>query len=150
MLLVDGAVTSLDAQEHDREWTVLISEVRRLAKRYEAAQLRGDQLAADVLRYELGQLRGQVIYAHRRWQRLGSWTRYYQVRDGVLHTSMACRSIGLHTIMRCLPELSMMDTKDVARQYKMCRHCGHRESRAYADDDVFAAQMRRHYLIVEP
>lgn len=141
-----GAVRQ--AQRDDIEWFELIREVKRKAKRFEQATRRGDKPTADLIEAELQHLGEQVLYAMRRWVRHGGWTRYYQVRGGVVHTSLACKTLGLHTVLELMPELSTKPIAEVAAAHKMCRRCGHRKTIEMATQADLDWSLKRHYVFL--
>lgn len=64
-----------------------------------------------------------VEYGQRVWERHGRWTRYYRVYGGAVHTTLACRTINVRTVVESLPDLAGVGAGVVAGCYRLCRHC---------------------------
>lgn len=133
--------------EHDEEYAVLFREVRDLRRHHDAMVRRGDYERADAARKNLQSLGDPVLYQHRIWHERGRWNRYWQVQpSGLTHTSMACRSITTATVAHLQWELSGLPREVVARERKLCRHCGRMDTGEIADS-LIRQFFRRHFLL---
>lgn len=68
--------------------------------------------------------------------------RYYRVAGGVLHSSIICRCINIHTVVELMPNLSGMPPGVVGRTHKLCRHCGYKAHTDWEQDTMIANAIR--------
>lgn len=133
--------------EHDEEWASLIRSLRDLRRHHEAMVRRGDTERAVAALVGIRELRDPIFYAHRIWTERGRWNRYYRVLNGGLaHTGLSCRSVTPDTVAPLDWRLSGLDREAVARQYKLCRHCGSRDT-TEVTGEMFRRLFVQHYLL---
>ena len=117
--------SKVEMEKHDHDWGELIHTVRAACRRYEQACLRGNLEQASRVYAEIQEYKTPVSYAYGQWRRHGSWPRYFQVNGGLLHTTITCRTINVHTIIKLLSHLSGVPLEVVRQDWQLCRHCGH-------------------------
>lgn len=133
-------------REHDKEYALIIQQMRELLRTHDAMVRRGDQDRVDAALRGLYGLRDYVLYQHRIWTERGRWNRYYQVQPvGATHMSLTCRTVKTSTLVLLNWTLSGASRVSVSELLRLCRHCGGRDT-GDVSDAVFEQLFREHYM----
>lgn len=120
----NDALSKEHMAEATLEYANLFNEIRAFRRRRDriASYEMWDQV--HLMDLQGKGLASQVRYAMRSYLNDGLFDCYFQVASGSVHTTIFCRTIGLHTLVSARPELAGVDREDVkASGYRMCSHC---------------------------
>lgn len=106
--------------EHEREFSRMVLQARKLQRQLIRAQWAHDNARATELARQLSQLGPSIGYALAYWERHGRWNHYYRVPGGAIHTTLTCRTINPETVLEPLDALAGRRPVSVAG---LCRHC---------------------------
>lgn len=122
--------------EHEREFSRMVLQARKLQRQLTRAQWAHDTGRAAEVADQLTELGPRLRYAQAYWECHGQWSRYWRVPGGAVHTTILCRTINAETAIEPLVDLAARSLQIVAESYRTCRHCSKIQS--FGESSCFA------------